>query len=240
MSDKTMNASESPRQKIILGIVVLVMGFLGYQVYHMFEGGSSSETPITPGTSHTAAPQTPTPQPAQLLQTGNAANQSAPMTEREMQLLKLQQETEAKYIAALNELQMLKVQKDIAQTNKDIVTAKVETITAQKNLVTLLSPTSPTPDYSQQVAQGGGAVSSGPQQGIQQQPGQASSYTVVSVSHLQGRWNAVMGYQGKLMNVFIGDTLPADGSKVASIDKSGVTLKLEDGTTKRVSLVTII
>lgn len=239
MTDKAMSAADSPRQKIILGVVVLVLGFLGYQVYHMFAEGSSS-TEMTPAPSSSGAhSQMPAPQPAKLLQTGNVT-QSAPMTEREAQLLKLQQETEAKYIAALNELQMLKVQKDIAQTNKDIVTAKVETITAQKNLVTLLSPTSPTPDYSQQVAQGGSAVTSGPQQGIQQQPGQASSYTVVSVSHLQGRWNAVMGYQGKLMNVFIGDTLPADGSKVVSIDKSGVTLKLEDGTTKRVSLVTII
>lgn len=239
MTDKAMSAADSPRQKIILGVVVLVLGFLGYQVYHLFAEGSSS-TEMTPAPSSSGAhSQMPAPQPAKLLQTGNAT-QPAPMTEREAQLLKLQQETEAKYIAALNELQMLKVQKDIAETNKAIVTAKVETVTAQKNLVDLLSPSAaPTQSYAQQI-QGGEVGPAGAQQGIQQQSAPVSSYTVVSVSHLQGRWNAVMGYQGKLMNVFVGDILPADGSKVSSIDKSGVTLKLEDGTTKRVSLVTII
>lgn len=239
MAEKTLNASDSPRQKIILGVVILVLGFLGYQVYHMFAAGSSTEITPTVSSGGAASPQMPAPQPAKLLQTGGAT-QNAPLTEREMQLIKLQQETEAKYIAALNELQMLKVQKDIAETNKAIVTAKVETVTAQKNLVDLLTPAAvPTQSYAQQ-AQSGVSSTPGAQEGIQQQSSPVGSYTVVSVSHLQGRWNAVMGYQGKLMNVFIGDTLPADGSKVVSIDKTGVTLKLQDGTTKRISLVTII
>ncbi len=240
MTDKAMSAADSPRQKIIMGIVVLVMGFLGYQVYHMFSGGSASETQITPQGTGAAVPQGPTPQPAQLLQTGSA-EKNTPLSEREMQLIKLQQETEAKYIAALNELQMLKVQKDIAETNKAIVTAKVDTVTAQKNLVDLLAPAAqPQQSYAQQAQGGITAAQGGAQEGIQQQAAPVSSYTVVSVSHLQGRWNAVMGYQGKLMNVFVGDTLPADGSKIQSIDKTGVTLKLQDGTTKRISLVTII
>src|SRR5438105_8732767 len=65
------------------------------------------------------------------------------MSPREIELLKLQQETQAKYIAALNELQMLKIQREIAETNQAIVKAKLETVTDQKNIINLLSPAAP-------------------------------------------------------------------------------------------------
>lgn len=156
----------------------------------------------------------------------------------------LQQATQAKYLEALNELQMLKVQKDIAETNKAIVTANLDTVTAQKSMVDLLQPAKPeaTPaTYSQNLVNPTGANAGVTPAATPGTPVQASdSYTAISVSHLQGRWNAVMGYQGKLMNVFIGDTLPADGSQVINIDKTGVTLKLKDGTTKKISMVSII
>ena len=225
----------SSRQKIIAGVVLVVFAFLAWQIYGMFAGGSSTSAPA--GSAGTAMPTMPSPQPAQLPQVAKA-----PLTEREQALMALQQETQAKYLAALNELQMLKVEKDIAETNKAIVTAKLDTVTAQKNMVELLQPPKPEvapATYSQNLVNPTGA-NAGVTPGVPTANAPVDNYSVISVSHLQGRWNAVMGYQGKLMNVFVGDVLPADGSVVTNIDKSGVTLKLKDGATKKISMVSII
>lgn len=227
----------SSRQKIIAGIVLLVFAFLAWQIYGMFGGGGSSPAPVMANGMN--APTMPSPQPAQLPQVAKA-----PLSDREKALMALQEATQAKYLEALNELQMLKVQKDIAETNKAIVTAKLETVTAQKNMVDLLEPPKPEAtqaSYSQNLVNPTGANAGVTPATTVGAPVQASdSYAAISVSHLQGRWNAVIGYQGKLMNVFIGDTLPADGSLVTNIDKSGVTLKLKDGNTKKISMVSII
>lgn len=227
----------SPRQKIIGGVVIVVFAFLGWQIYGMFGGGGSgSPAPATTGAA--MVPTTPSPQPATLIQPS-----AAPVTEREAALMKLQEETQAKYLAAVNELQMLKVEKEIAETNKAIVTAKLDTVTAQKNMVDILQPPKPettVADYAQGLANGGTVAAATPNATPAQAAPASDSYTVISVSHLDGRWNAVIGYQGKLMNVFEGDVLPADGSTVVSINKGGVTLKLKDGSTKKVSLVSII
>jgi hypothetical protein len=62
---------------------------------------------------------------------------------------------------------------------------------------------------------------------------------VISVSQLQNRWGAVLGYQGNLYSVFSGDVLPPDGSKVISISKSGVILE-KNGIRTLVSMVPVI
>lgn len=234
-----MGAGGSPRQKIMIGVVVVVVGVLAWQMFGLFSGGGSSSNTPAPGT---AMPAMPSPQPAALVSAG--ATKDAPLTPREEQLMKLQEETEAKYIAAVNELQMLKVQKDIAETNKAIVTAKLDTVTAQKSMVDLLAPPAPPQpsqaDYAKNLAagQGGEATPSTAPGGTATTT--APTYTVISVSHLQGRWNAVVGYQGKLLNLYVGDVLPGDGSTVIAISKSGITLRATDGTTKKISLVSII
>ena len=61
------------------------------------------------------------------------------MSQREMELLAQQKQIEAKYIAALNELQALRLEREIAETNKAIIDAKLGTITAQKNIIDLIS-----------------------------------------------------------------------------------------------------
>ena len=159
--------------------------------------------------------------------------------------MQLQQETQAKYVAALNELQMLKVTLEIAETTKNIAAAKLDTVKNQKDTVDILSgprvPVSP-----QGYAQG----LEGPSQTVTQtqtiqapKPLLVSSevnYTVVSVSQLRRKWNAVLGAQGSLYSVTVGDVLPADGSTVLSIDKSGVILGGKDGQQKKLSMVPII
>lgn len=239
------------RQKAMAAIFVIVVIIVVWQVIGMFRGSPAPQ--INPANQTTTAMRSGAPGAAQPQQQQQMTPQPAPvpaqpaLTQREMELLKLQQETEAKYIAALNELQMLRVEREIAENNRAIMTAKLDAITAQKNIVDLL--TNPAP----QVAPGAyaqglvGPVSSGTNVA---QPGQPSpppalqapaevQYTVVSVAQIQNRWSAVLGYQGNLYNVSIGDILPADGSRVVSISKAGIILE-KDNQRKRVSLVPII
>jgi type IV pilus biogenesis protein PilP len=227
-------ANMSTRQKVTIGVFVVVIIVVIWQVIGLFKGDSQPAAvpaPTMAGTGQPGMPsqvmpaQPPAPKPA-----------AAPLSQREIELMRLQQETEAKYIAAINELQMLKVQKDIAETNKAIATAKLDTVTAQKGIVQMLEPQAPPPtpaDYAQSlVNQTASAQGAGVRSG-------EVSYTVISVSKTQSRWNAVLGYQGNLYSVAIGDVLPADGSKVISIDRTGVVLEKDD-VKKKVSLVSII
>jgi len=249
-ADQTQAVGMTLRQKITAIVVLAVLGFLGWQVKGMFSGGTpsvatkgfASTNPSKPGQPPQNAGMPQPPQPV-------ADPPAAPaMTPREAELMKLQQETEARYLAALNELQLLKIDREIAETNKAIASAKLDMVHSEKSIVELLSPASvpsnpyqafaptnkkgetPTPPF---VA---GAPAAMAQPGVMQtQP----SYTVISVSEIQYRWAAVLGYQGSLYSVHVGDILPGDGSKVITINKSGVTLE-KDGQITKVSMVPVI
>src|SRR3990167_4728502 len=228
-------ANMTTRQKFIAGVLILIVIILFWQLKGLFGGGS--DTTALPKTASTAPPiQQMVPQPAPL--------PKPVMSQREMELLAQQKQIEAKYIAALNELQALRLEREIAETNKAIIDAKLGTITAQKNIIDLLSPPPPPQVIQGGYAQGlaGGVVPMTAQQQLPQattQQPQETNYTVVSISRLKSKWSAVLGYQTNLYHVSIGDVLPADGSTVVSIDRSGVVLQKE-GMRKKVSLVPII
>lgn len=220
------------RQKAIIIVFVLVIIFLIWQVIGIFKGGSTTTITQTFKNKNMPASQMVMPQSASL------PKKPAPMTEREIALVKLQQQTEEKYLNALNELQMLKIERDIAETNKAIASAKFDTATAQKNTIDLLTkPVAPEGNYAQGLTNPTAAarITTPPPAIVSTE----ANYVVISVSQLQQRWNAVLGYQGKLFTVSVGDILPADGSKVISIDKSGVMLE-KDNVKKKISLVPII
>lgn len=247
-SDKQMLSGMTMRQKLTAGALVLILIVIIWQVVGLFGGGSSvpsTPAPVDNRSMAAASPQAMAPQPAQLVKL------QAPTSEREAELVKLQQETQAKYLAALNELQMLKVTRDIAEANQAITAAQLATVTAQKNIVNLLAPQQPVmpSDYAKglvnPVSSGNVVTSASSTSGqttapvVQTTSQQEVNYSVISVSQLQYRWSAVLGYQGSLYNVSVGDVLPADGSVVKSIDKTGVVLE-RDGTRKKVSLVPVI
>lgn len=239
-SDKSTSSTPNVRQKVMAVILVIVILVILWQIIGLFRGESKPEaiTASSPTAMKSAptGPEQSTPQPAQLIK-------AQPMTQRELQLLQLQQATEAKYVAALNELQMLKVSREIAETNQAIAAAKLATVTAEKNILNLLSVQVP------QVSQGTYAKNlAGPMAPGTPAPTPAPtpitsqpqvSYSVISVTLLQYKWSAVLGAQGNLYNVSVGDILPPDGSKVTSISKSGVILQ-KDGVSRRISLVPII
>lgn len=232
-------SSMSNRQKATAGIVVVVVLILLWQLSSMFGGGGSAPQPVAPKVTPAKMAATGLTGPAASAPGMQAPNepvtvdvmQGPPQTEREAMLMKLQAETQEKYLAAINELQVLKVSKEIAVTNKDISTAKLAKVVAEKKIYDLLTPAAP-PPVSQSinnVAPVSAAI--GPITNDQE-----VKYTVVSVSQLQYKWTAVMGYKGVIYNVRVGDVLPPDGSTVISIQRDGVTLE-KDGNKTKVSLL---
>jgi phage-related tail fiber protein len=166
------------------------------------------------------------------------------------EILKVQLDTQAKYIAALNELEMLKVQKEIADTKQAITAATLATATAEKNITDLLTVQqlpnaianaySPTPTLSTEISPtntGGSVIPQVPKpvQKLQQQ--QESPFTLMSVAYKADRWTAVLTAQNKFYNVIVGQTLPIDESVVVEIDRSGVTVMLKDKQTRRITMI---
>lgn len=236
------------RQKIVMVSFVVVLLILAWLIYGTFKGETrSAPPPLTTTNINAGAPgglappggaQLPVPKQSEIVK-------PEPLSPREAQLLQLQQATEAKYVEALNELQMLRVERDIAETNKAIATARLDTITAQKNIVNLLKPPAPVippTTYAQGLVNptgAGGAPGGPPTSAIKPPPEPETNYTVISVSFLKERWNAVLGYQGTLYNVHVGDIIPVDGSKVINIDTSGLILE-RNGMRRKISMVPII
>lgn len=225
------------RQKGIAGAFVVIIAVIIWQIMGLFSGGSTpapaAHAPSAAGMPNMSSGGAPAPA---------AISKPAALSEREQELMKLQQETEAKYLAALNELQMLKVEKEIAETSKAIAAAKLDTVTAQKGVVDLLTA----PSASQLPFGNPPMVQSGPNTAAPTTttaptppPSAEVTYAVISVTQLHAKWNAVLSYHGTLYQVGVGDILPPDSSKVVSIDKSGVVLEKE-GARKKVSLVSII
>jgi type IV pilus biogenesis protein PilP len=217
------------RQKLTVGVFAVIVIVIVWQIIGLLRGSSTNT--LTPKNQTANAPQPmPIPKPASL-------PKPALVNEREAALLKAQQQLQDKYVAALNELQMLRIERDMAEQNKAIAAAKLDMVKAQKDVVNLLNkPVVTTEAYAQGLSN---PISSAqPQQAPVPSSSSANeaNYVIISVSQLQGRWNAVLGYQGKLFNANIGDVLPADGSKVVSIDKSGVTLE-KDNSKKKISLL---
>lgn len=218
------------RQKLTIGVFVIIVAVLGWQVTAMLKG-DGSEAPTAPidaksdGSSPAVAGNNMQP-PQHIPPKQVEIEQPRPMTEQEAQLVRLRQETQANYLKALNELQLLRVAKDIADTTKDISKAKLDSVTAEKKIVEIL--TAPTEAEKSSM---GAQIPVGLSQDVK--------YTVVSVSQLQYRWSAVMNYKGNLFSVHTGDILPPDNSKVVSIAKDSVTLE-KDGAITKVSLTSAI
>lgn len=234
------------KQKAMIGAVIIIVLIVIWQVMGLMGGGSSTPAPVAikpVNQSQSAKSVKPAPSSAM-----NAVN-TQPVQQTELrqaqvatdpQFLQLQRMNEEKYIGKINDLEDLKVQRAIAETNQAIATAKLATVTAEKSISDLLTkPTVaevPAGVYANKLANPAAQTesSAGPPP-----IAQTADYTVISVSMQLGRWSAVLGYQGKLYNVIVGDILTADRSVVTNINKSGVVLR-KDGTSRKVSIMSAI
>lgn len=246
------------KQKIMGGITAVVLLIVIWMIYGMFTEGSSSEpsTEITPVSAPGAKPaMTPTGAPAAGSAQQPAVQQQAPQV-REAELpqspfLAEQRAAQEDYIKQLNNLQMLRIERDISETQQAIAASKLARVKAEKDVSDLLTkpmeaavpagvyagqlaggPPAPAGIVAQQVAAGGA------QPVVQTIP--TVQYVVISVSMQLNKWTAVLGYQGKLYNVSVGDVLPTDGSKVVSINKNGVVLRTKTGKTRKISMISSV
>lgn len=258
---KQMMSQSTPRQKAILVVMVLVVLIVVWQVKSLMGGGSVSPppTPAKPTTAMSAAgpnasksvapsntPGAATPPPGSSAAAAPAQQEPDQLKQvsvvNDPQFLKMQKTTEEKYVDKLNQLEELKIQRQIAETNQAITTAKLATVSAEKNISDLLTkpePVAVAPSaYANQLiipTQTGAPNMPGAEQAAQQAPPTPKAppeidYLLISVSMQLNHWNAVIGYQGQLYSVGVGDVLHPDGSVVTNINKNSVTLKKNDKT----------
>lgn len=265
MATEGMGSGISTKQKLMAVILIIVIAVIIWQVMGVMGSGSSSNgknaaitpasAPAQPQPAHKpAAPMQPSANPAgatvvvppapNMMQqqpapmTSQAANPAQPQAASNADIIKAQQDQQQAYLTSVNELQMLKLQRDIAETNQAIETARLATETAKKNITDLMAKPIPQPtpagNYANSLVKP--VQPSGDSNGAM---AMAVPYTVISVSMQLNRWTAVLGYQGKLYSVSVGDVLPVDGWVVSYIGRDGVVLKKEDQT-RKISLVPAI
>ncbi len=247
-SSKTPPPQLTTKQKVIGILTVVIFGFIIYEVIGLFSSGKSAEPTITPpspasathakqGTATSAAPAPAAPQtPAQ--SNGLTAVNVITLPKGVLDLQKQQEQQEA-YLESINQLQLLKVRREIAETNQAIASARLATETANKSMSDLLTqpslPPAPATSYTTKLEGSGTPIQStenaepAKPQAVLDVP-----FVVVSISMQLNRWNAVLGYQDKLYSISTGDTL-FDGSTVVSISKNGVTL-MKDGKKRKLSI----
>lgn len=253
------------KQKVVAVVTIVVIIFVIYEVVGLFSGSSESTPPppvakttpaakpmnangpagfgaappngapsmaaTAPGAMPAAqAPVTPAPIPSQ------AATVPTLTSHQEVEALKQQETQQKAYLDSLNQLELLKVKRSIAETNQAIAAAQLATETANKNMSDLLTqPAVQAPQSASNFLN-----KSGQPEGQPPAPTNAAdtAFVVISVTMQANHWNAVLGYQGKLYNVSIGDSL-FDGSTVVSINRNGVVLT-KDGKNRRLSIVSTL
>lgn len=231
----------SHRQKGVAIAVVVVVLILIWQIIGIFRDQKPTpppvKAPVTPGAQATQNTNTASP-------TGNDPEElTRAKIVNEPSFIKMQKATEEKYVVKLNELEELRIQRQIAETNQAIAAAKLATVTAEKDISDLLTkpnaPSVPPSVYSEQLVNPSTTVQQNATENI---PPPVTSpiadYTLISVSMQLRKWSAVIGFQGRLITVNIGDSLP-DSSVVVNIDKNSVVIR-KDGETKRISIVSSI
>ncbi len=254
-------ANGSMKQKILLVVAIIVTLVVIWQVIGLFNDGSSAPapTPTPPPTAQkTQSSQAPMGQQPAMAPTAPSGPSTTAMPmaaaqqpnntslnenfalQNDADLLKKQQQQQTAYIDSVNKLQALRIERDIAETTEAISAAKLAAATADKNMSDLLTKTSSPQmsmsDYAEKLAAAQNQTNNAANEAASTS---AAQYVVVSVSMQMNKWSAVLGYQGKLYSVSIGDVLPQDGSIVSNITRNGVTL-MREGKKIKISIVNSI
>ncbi|MDX1901248.1 MAG: hypothetical protein SFW66_04470 [Gammaproteobacteria bacterium] len=228
------------KQKVIAVIAVIIVAVVIWQVAGLFGGGTPAPAPApvavkstTPGqnmssnipTNNTNNSMSGGAAPSAPVANNNAVtemvstNQQSP-TE---QMIKQQEKDQVGYLDSLNKLQNLKVEREIAETSQAIASAKLATATAERNMSDLLTKASQQvslADYLNKLAESSPTQTSTTTTVVTPE----IQYVVVSVVRQFDKWTAVLGAQGKLYIVKVGDTLPgSQDAKIIAINDNGVT-----------------
>lgn len=266
--NKQMKDSMPIKQKAMLGFMLIVVIAILWQLKGLFWGESShpAPKPAAVQTASTKANET-TSQQQMSAASPNAPSANPVVVKQQPSITQLpimapsistqqdsdQDNSEKKYLGKIDELESLKIQRQIAETNQAIAAARLATVTAEKGITDLLTSSKPQPVavpqavYANQLGNSTIITSSTPSSAAAGPPDRNNEpaaepeieYSVISVAMQLHKWSAILGYQGKLYNVSVGDTLPPDNSKVAKITSTYVVLKKE-GKSRRISVLSSI
>jgi len=257
------------RQKVIIAVMVIVVLIIVWQIVGLMGGGSSAPAPsptIQPKSTMSASkpgakeennhPSVQAAVPAAdhtpKMASGPQVDESLrqPSIVNDPQFNRIQRMTEEKYVGKLNELEELRIQRQIAETNQAIAAAKLATVTAEKDISDLLTTPAPSASVystgqpvktSVDVIPPGGAIPNASPSPSEEAPKTAPPpaevvpYKLVSVSMLLNKWTAIVALQNTMFTVAVGDVLPPDGSVVTSISKSSITLR-KNGKSRKISI----
>ncbi len=247
--DKKQNDGAMPaKQKATIAVIAVVFLIIGWQILQLFSGGSSATT------QKMVQKQTVINKELKL-----ASSSASPVARKtnedeisvhessisnDSKFKEMQRRVEEKYIGRLSELEQLRLQRQIAETNQAISAAKLATVTAEKDISNLL--TAPTTqqtkvqqlsEYSQQIQQ---AAEVKAKKAIEEEEEKNkipdAKYSLVSVSKSLNKWQAVLSLGDRLYGVRVGDTLPPDGSKVTGISARNIFLE-RDGKKRTINIV---
>ncbi len=251
MKDKVTQTSS--RQKVIIVVMIIVVLIIGWQIMGLMGGDSTPPPTIQPIAKVDASSPADPNAPAKPLATqNNLPAASSPDLDESLkqssivndpQFNRLQRITEEKYVGKLNELEELRIQRQIAETNQAIAAAKLATVTAEKDIGDLLTQPSPSAmayaeagvKTSVDLAPASSSDNPDAQSPVPIPVIEVAPYKLISVSMLFNKWTAVVTLQDTMFSVGVGDTLPPDGSLVTNISKSSVILKKE-GQSRKVSI----
>jgi hypothetical protein len=252
----TKNAGNQ-KQKIMIGVIIVVLAFVAWQLFGSSGGGGSAPPPQPTAANKSAGAPMNSGMPS-------AQNGAAPPPEMTQpkpavvpvnnEILKLQQQTQADYLASVNKLQMLEIQRRIDETKTAIANAELSRMTAEKSIADLITskensgggdmgpiggmpsspfgnpPSSSPPVNTSTTVTTSIVPASAPPpsivvQAVPQIP--VVAYKALSVAYQGHKWSAVLGLDNKTMTVSVGDLLE-DGSTVASISRNKVVLRRDN------------
>lgn len=207
-------------KKIKLVIVIILLIIVLYALSGLFSSNNaSSYTPVNHQAQ--ASPQAAQPQlVAHVVQKKSVAKPDI--------VLNNLNEKQMAYLKAVNDLQMLQLQQQIAQTKQQIAQAELQAAQSNKQLQAIIAPP-PSPLF---------------QNTEQNQPPQAMQTTIVPppsdykleyLANEGGKWQVILSSNGALINGTMGTVLP-DGSTITNISGNSVTLTLDNRT--RVLMIT--
>jgi hypothetical protein len=257
MADKPKDGgTDNKKQKIMIAVIVVIVLVILWQVLGGSGSGESTPAPVAKG-KQGGVPAMGANKPdgsGAMMSSGGAQPQQAPSTDNTLrqapvpinaELMKLQQQTQVDYIASVNKLEMLKIQRDIDETKTAIANAELSRMTAEKSIADLITsrensgggdmgpiggqPNSPfgnppPPDVKTGSPTGALPTSLPPVTRAAPPP---VTYNVVSVTYQGHRWAAIIAPEGKstsMSTVHVGDTLD-DGSVVVAISRDGIMVK---------------
>lgn len=191
---------------LIIIILYMALGMLG--------GNDNNYTPTNNSTAKTMTK----PMPVKTITKKLEAEVVAKPKIEKPQVVKNELSSKQKaYLKSISQLQMLQLQQQIAQTKQQIAEAELKTAETSNHLDSF-APAVPTDKHGKPLP----PVTF------------ANNYVLQYVANTGGKWQAIISFNGQLINSTVGTILP-DGSKVTKITGNHVILS-NNGLTKEVGI----